>query len=49
MIEPTNSEKCECGCDTFKIQIDSEYKLLLYECSKCGYIETCWFEEENEI
>ena len=45
MLPSTSLKKCECGCDSFKIQIDDEYYLLLYECSKCGYIETHWFKD----
>lgn len=49
MIEPSSLTVCECGNDIFKIMIDDEYSMLLYECVKCGYIDTHWFEEiKNE-
>lgn len=47
MIEPTSLTVCNCGCDTFKIAIDLEYKSLLYECTSCGYIHSEWFDHPH--
>lgn len=45
MIEPNNLHDCSnCGNMTFKLQIDDEYNVILYECVECGYIHTHWFE-----
>ncbi len=44
MICPDALTICDCGSTTFKIAIDLDYKSLLYECTKCGYISTEWFE-----
>jgi hypothetical protein len=40
---------CQCGCNTFKVCIDLEYKLVLLQCSQCGYVETEWFDREMEF
>lgn len=44
MIEPKELTLCECGNDSFKIAIDDDYYSLLYECIKCGYISSHWFD-----
>ena len=44
-MDPSSLYKChKCGNSLFKIHIDDEYGLLLYECSGCGYINTFWSE-----
>jgi uncharacterized Zn finger protein len=45
MINNGKVEECQCGHYMFYIVIDNEYGLLLYECTKCGYVETNWFKE----
>jgi Zn ribbon nucleic-acid-binding protein len=48
MIEPSNLHKCDtCESSLFKIQIDDEYDMLLYECYACGYIHSHWFREDK--
>jgi Zn ribbon nucleic-acid-binding protein len=43
-----NEVTCECGNDTFKLQIDREYEVVIYQCTKCGYIETSWKPTEDD-
>ena len=47
MINSGNVEKCQCGNNTFHIVIDNEYHMLLFQCEKCGYVDTNWFNEPD--